>query len=460
MIPIAHLLLPKFVDIPPPSVQVFPQSVFQIRIQFFSPSPLVRSPSPTMRLLDLLVAIMASIVLATVPLTTGTHPSVVDNNYIVVMKKGVDLAKIQAHYTSLKATSGKLTGGMRGFVKHFQVHTFNAYHIECDDKMLEDIRANDLVDYIAQDTWMTVQTPIPRETILGFPSLRSRDDNQTVPWGLGRISHRLPGIAAYVDVSVPRTRAYMLDTGIRLTHKEFGGRAIWGKTIMDGAPDDDDEGHGTATAAIVGGDTVGVDNSTLLIAVKVLGKDGGYTTSTIDGIGWAVDDALKANAISRSVINMSLGGPFSNATNDAVDAAVAAGMTVVVAAGNSNDDSCDHSPSSASSAITVAAIDQQDRRSSYSSWGGCVNIFAPGDGIHTASFNGDDTYTSASGTSVASPHVAGIVTLLKARENLQTPKEVWDRISQLGTRDRVQDAHDSANLIAFNGNPAEIEDNN
>ncbi|KAI1485457.1 peptidase S8/S53 domain-containing protein [Biscogniauxia mediterranea] len=411
-----------------------------------------------MLLPNLVIALMASIALATIPLTTGNHPGLIDNNYIVVMKKGIDSEKIQAHYTSLKTTSGKLTGGMRGFVRHFQVHTFNAYHLECDNEMLEDIRGNDLVDYIAQDTWMTVQTPIPKETILGFPSLRSRDDNQTVAWGLGRISHRLPGIAAYVDVSAPSTRAYMLDTGIRLTHKEFGGRAIWGKTFIDGAPDADDEGHGTATAAIVGGDTVGVDNSTLLIAVKVLGKDGGTSTSTIDGIGWAVNDALNANAISRSVINMSLGGPFSKATNDAIDAAVAAGMVVVVAAGNSNDDSCDSSPSSASNAITVAAIDQQDRRSYYSSWGGCVNIFAPGDGIHTASFYGDDTYTSPSGTSVAAPHVAGIVTLLRAREDLKTPKDVWDRISQLGTRDRVQDAHDSTNLIAFNGNPAEMED--
>ncbi|KAI1639513.1 peptidase S8/S53 domain-containing protein [Biscogniauxia mediterranea] len=393
-----------------------------------------------MLLPNLVIALMASIALATAPLTTGNHPGLIDNNYIVVMKKGIDSEKIQAHYTSLKATSGKLTGGMRGFVRHFQVHTFNAYHLECDNEMLEDIRGNDLVDYIAQDTWMTVQTPIPKETILGFPSLRSRDDNQTVAWGLGRISHRLPGIAAYVD--------------------EFGGRAIWGKTFIDGAPDADDEGHGTATAAIVGGDTVGVDNSTLLIAVKVLGKDGGTSTSTIDGIGWAVNDALDANAISRSVINMSLGGPFSQATNDAIDAAVAAGMVVVVAAGNSNDDSCHSSPSSASNAITVAAIDQQDRRSSYSSWGGCVNIFAPGDGIHTASFYGDDTYTSPSGTSVAAPHVAGIVTLLRARENLETPKDVWDRISQLGTRDRVQDAHDSTNLIAFNGNPAEMGDGN
>ncbi|KAI5918257.1 peptidase S8/S53 domain-containing protein [Camillea tinctor] len=394
-----------------------------------------------MKLFNLVVAATASTVLAIAPIVNQDHPDLIDNNYIVVMKKGVDPEDIQAHYTSVKATSAKLTSGMRGFVKHFQVHTFNAYHLECDNYMLEDIRGHELVDYIAQDSRMTISAPIPKETILGLPPLRPRNDSQTSPWGLGRISHRLPGITNYV-------------TG---DWNEFGGRAIWGTTTIDNESDSDNQGHGTATASIVGGNSVGVDKNTLLIAVKVLGSDGaGAGSSCIAGIDWAVKDAKNENAMSRSVINMSLRGGFDQATNDAIASAAEAGMVVVVAAGNENDDACNGSPSSAPDAITVAAIDEQDNRSSYSSWGRCVNIFAPGDNINTASFDGDDTYTSPSGTSVSAPHVAGIVTLLRARENLATAQQVSDRISEIATRDRVQDAHDSVNLIAFNGNPAEM----
>ncbi|KAI1502424.1 peptidase S8/S53 domain-containing protein [Biscogniauxia marginata] len=406
-----------------------------------------------MNIFNFLLAIVASVVLAKAPLVNRNHPDLIDNNYIVVMKKGVDPKAIHAYYSSMKATTGKLASGKRGFVRHFQVHDFNAYHVECDEEMLEDIRGNDIAN-----SWVTLQAPIPQGLPGPQTSLPCQAD-QSTPWGLGRISHRMPGIATYVDVIAPRSRAYMLDTGIRITHQEFGGRAIWGKNFIEGSPDQDEAGHGTATAGIVGGATVGVDNSTLLIAVKVLDKNGvGSTSSSIDGINWAVDNARDANGISRTVINMSLGGPLEQAMNDAIQAAVEAGMAIVVAAGNANNDSCQSSPASAPNAITVGAIDQQDRRSSYSNWGGCVDIFAPGDGIRTASYWSDDAYVAPSGTSVACPHVAGLATLLRAREDLPAPIDVWNRIFKLGTKDRVQDARNSANLIAFNGNPAELEE--
>ncbi|KAI2606673.1 subtilisin-like protein [Hypoxylon sp. NC1633] len=399
-----------------------------------------------MKLSNIFLLVLAPFALARAPLVNRDITDSVADNYIVVMKGG-DSSKIQAHYRQMHATSQRTKGGKRGIVRTYQVPGFNAYHIECDNATLESIRKDPVVNYVARDGLVTAQATIP------VP----RSDPAANTWGLGRISHRAPGVAAYADQIAAPTHAYILDTGIRLTHQEFGGRATFGRNFISGSQDVDDNGHGTHTAATVGGNTVGVDNSTRLIAVKVLDENSSGTWSgIIAGVEWAVNDAQAQGRISQSVINMSIGGPKYQALDDCVTKAIGAGMTIVVAASNYGADACTYSPASSPEAITVAAIDESDKRPDWSNWGTCVDLFAPGNNIYSAWKDSDSAYLTLSGTSMASPHVAGLATYLMSREFISGPRNVSSRLIELGTRDRVQNVRGSPNVIAFNGNKAEL----
>ncbi|KAI1083002.1 subtilisin-like protein [Whalleya microplaca] len=384
-----------------------------------------------MKTLNFLMLALAPIALALAPLVNRDLDNGIANNFIVVMKKDADPATVQKHYGYIHTASQQLSKGKKGVVKTFQVHGFNAYHVECDNATLDAIRKTPAVDYVAQDHTVTVQA------VLNQPVARQTPNT----WGLGRISHRQPNNPVYVDQSAPQTRAYILDTGIRLTHKNV-----------------DDNGHGTHTAGTVGGNTVGVNNSTMLIAVKVLDQNStGSWSGLISGMEWAVKDAQSKNSITSSVINMSIGGPKYQALNDCIKNTVAAGMTVVVAASNYGADACTYSPASAPEAITVAATDETDTRPDWSNWGTCVDIFAPGNNIYSAWKDSDSAYQTLSGTSMASPHVAGLTTYLMSREGISSPTNVVNRMLQLGTANKVKNGNKgSPNLIAFNGNAAEL----
>ncbi|KAI1384945.1 subtilisin-like protein [Hypoxylon trugodes] len=401
-----------------------------------------------MRAFYLHLIALASLALAKAPIVNRDVADGIDNNYIVVMKHA-DHSTIQAHYQQVHTDSQRNDAGKKGVVRTYQVPGFNAYHVECDDATLDTIRKNPAVDYIAKDGKVTAQAAIRRDV--------PKRDTSPNTWGLGRISHRDAGVASYVDLISAPTHAYILDTGIRVTHQEFGGRATFGKNFINGAQDVDDNGHGTHTAATVGGNTVGVDNSTRLIAVKVLDQNSsGSWSGIIAGMEWAVNDAQEQGRITRSVINMSIGGPTFQALDDAVKNAVAAGMTIVVAASNYGVDACTYSPARAPEAITVAAIDESDTRPSWSNYGACVDIFGPGNNIYSAWKDSDSAYETMSGTSMASPHVAGLVTYLMSREFISGPANVASRLHQLGTPNKVQNLNGSPNLIAFNGNRAEL----
>lgn len=169
-----------------------------------------------------------------------------------------------------------------------------------------------------------------------------------------------------------------------------------------------------------------------------------------------MSDANTQNRITRSVINMSIGGPKFQALDDAVKSAVGAGMTIVVAASNYGEDACKYSPASAPESITVAAVDESDNRPGWSNWGTCVDIFGPGNNIYSAWHDSDSAYFSMSGTSMASPHIAGLVTYLISRESISGPANIAKRLAELGTPNKVQNLNGSPNLIAFNGNKAEL----
>ena len=246
-------------------------------------------------------------------------------------------------------------------------------------------------------------------------------------WGLDRIDQRalpLDGTYTFTN-SGTGVRVYIIDTGILTTHQEFAGRATGGYTaIADGNGTDDCNGHGTHVAGTVGGGTTGVARNVSLIAVRVLDCGGsGSWSGVIAGVDW-VTSQKQGNPGVPMAANMSLGGGVSSAVNDAVARAVTAGVTMAVAAGNSSADACSASPASTPSALTVGATESNDARASYSNYGTCLDIFAPGTGITSAWNTSPTAYASLSGTSMASPHVAGVAALILGAHTSYSPAQV------------------------------------
>jgi subtilisin family serine protease len=230
-------------------------------------------------------------------------------------------------------------------------------------------------------------------------------------WGLDRIDQRmLPLSSTYqYDADGTGVRAYIIDTGIRATHLELSGRVLAGFTaISDGRGTEDCNGHGTHVAGTVGGTTYGVAKSVTFVPVRVLGCQGsGATSGVIAGVDW-----VTANAVKPAVANMSLGGGASSSLDNAVTNSINSGVTYAVSAGNSAVDACGQSPARAAAAITVGATTSTDSRASYSNFGTCLDIFAPGSSITSAWSTSNTAINTISGTSMASPHVAGVAALV------------------------------------------------
>ncbi|KAF2744712.1 subtilisin-like serine protease-like protein PR1A [Sporormia fimetaria CBS 119925] len=271
------------------------------------------------------------------------------------------------------------------------------------------------------------------------------------PWGLGRISHQDKGNNTYVYDSTAGegTCSYVLDTGIEITHPEFGGRAEWLANFAEDGDDRDGNGHGTHCAGTIGSASYGVAKKTKLLAIKVLDAWGSGTyAGVIAGINFAAQDFKTRSCPKGAVANMSLGGGKNIAVNEAVAAAVAAGLFFGVAAGNNNRDAVYYSPASEPSACTVGATDIDDVKASFSNYGPGVDVFAPGVSILSTWIGGDTN--SISGTSMATPHVVGLAAYLLAFENKGTAV-LCERIAELSLKGKVEGLPSGTqNLLAYN----------
>jgi hypothetical protein len=246
--------------------------------------------------------------------------------------------------------------------------------------------------------------------------------------------------------------AYVIDTGVRTTHKEFAGRAVSGIDTVDNDADASDcNGHGTHVAGTVAGTTFGVAKAAKVVGVRVLDCNGeGTDASVIAGIDW-----VTRNAVRPAVANMSLGGELNDALDRAIRSSIASGVTYTVAAGNENSDACTSSPARIAEAITVGATDSTDTRAGFSNFGRCLDLFAPGSLITSASNGNDAGRVTQSGTSMASPHVAGAAALYLSKNPTATPLQVQAALIANSTVGKVRNAGLlSPNRLLFIGTAA------
>ena len=265
------------------------------------------------------------------------------------------------------------------------------------------------------------------------------------PWGLDRIDQRSGTDGSYTYSSTAsNVTAYVIDTGIRTSHVDFGGRASNGFDAF-GGNGQDCNGHGTHVAGTVGGSTYGVAKGVKLVGVRVLDCNGsGSTSGVIAGVDW-----VTANASGPSVANMSLGGGASSALDLAVRNSIASGVTYALAAGNENRDACQGSPARTTEALTVGATDNADRRASFSNYGSCVDLFAPGVGIRSAWSTSNTATSSISGTSMASPHVAGAAALYLSANPGASPAQVASGVLGAVTNGAVTNALSANNDLLY-----------
>ncbi|CEP17068.1 hypothetical protein [Parasitella parasitica] len=350
------------------------------------------------------------------------HPELLDSSsYIVVFKPDVNSIKIsnqiqrmQLHQVDTNKTITSLSlvnttlhrnttacsyssiGKFKWYSARFHTEAIEQMLMKSTTKNVDNVTFNtdksDPVHYYVKDATLSLQEFI-----------------QTNPpsWGLDRIDQRqgTDGRYSFATDQGQGVTIYLMDSGIRQDHKDIAGRVRIGKTVA-GDPNDpsDPNGHGTFVAGVCCGTTYGVAKKAEIVSVKTLDSDGnGYLSDVLVGLEWIVGQH-KAKQNAKSIVNLSLGALYSQATNDAIQEAIALGIHFVIAAGNYGEDACKYSPGSTPNAMTVGAIDQDDSVSYYSNFGKCVDIFAPGSNIKSIWSTSSTATHTLTGTSMAAPH--------------------------------------------------------
>ncbi|HFF8042048.1 S8 family peptidase [Acinetobacter baumannii] len=352
---------------------------------------------------------------------------IIKNQYIVILNKDAGPSKDFAQNIA-KQHAGKVLQSYDTVLKGFAIYlpdTAGAAFIEA-------MKKNPHVLSVESDTIVNIDA-----------TTQSNPD-----WGVDRIDQKaLPLNSTYSYLQTGSgTTAYIVDTGILSSHQEFSGRVLSGYTaISDGNGTTDCNGHGTHVAGTVGGTTYGVAKNVNLVPIRILGCDGsGASSNVIAGLDWILKNGKKP-----AVVNMSLGGATSSSLDSAVENLYNNGYVMVVAAGNSNTDACTSSPARVSKAITVAATDNTDTRASYSNYGSCVDIFAPGSQINS-SWIGNNTATKIlNGTSMATPHVAGVVAEMLQSTPTASPQTISTNLLNQASSNVVKNPSGSPNRLLY-----------
>ncbi|GIZ45776.1 hypothetical protein CKM354_000892900 [Cercospora kikuchii] len=416
------------------------------------------------------------------PIISSTNAKEIPNSYMIKFKKHVttNLAAdhhdwVQDLHFSTQSAKTELRKRsqtpMVDEIFHGLKHTYNiagsllGYSGHFDEETIEQIRRHPDVEMVERDQEV--------HTLGGEPE----EIEKNAPWGLARISHRDSlsfgtfNKYLYADHGGEGVDVYVIDTGTNVDHVDFEGRASWGKTIPSGDADEDGNGHGTHCSGTVAGKKYGVAKKAHVKAVKVLRSNGsGSMSDVVKGVEYAAESHAEQVSIAKkgkrkgfkgSTANMSLGGGKSPLLDQAVNAAVDAGIHFAVAAGNDNADSCNYSPAAAENAVTVGASTLADERAYFSNYGKCNDIFAPGLNIQSTWIGSKHAINTISGTSMASPHIAGLLAYLLSLQPAKdsayavadiTPKKLKANLLSIATEDALSDVpSNTKNILAWNG---------
>ena len=416
------------------------------------------------------------------PLVSARDPSlIIPGKYIVVLDETSSMADdefrqvdLDDHQTWLMTLIGNSYGEDVKIEHKFNIEGLRGYTGKFTEGIVEAIRGRPEVKYVEPDQLVYALDMIDgrsrrthvkemitkksskysqRKPYTTRPSWEKHGRPKVVnkvlkqldaPWGLSRVSHgEMPVDLSkyhYPRSSGKKVDVYVIDTGINIAHDDFGGRARWGVTIPDDDIDIDGNGHGTHCAGTIAGYTYGIAKKANVVAVKVLRTNGfGTNGDVIKGIEWTIRSAQRGKRQGRqAVANMSLGGGRSITLEHAVNRAVAFGLHFAVAAGNDNEDACDYSPAAAKGPITVGASTNRDTMAFFSNHGPCVDIFAPGMDITSTWIGTRRAVNTISGTSMASPHVAGVLALYLGERSYE-PSELKEIIIQDANRGLLED---------------------
>lgn len=343
-------------------------------------------------------------------LLKASSQSRIPDSYIVVFKDDV---------TKVEEKAEQLANQIGGKVKFVYSSAIRGFAINVPEQAIKGLINNPNIAYIEEDQIVSISVTQTNAT-----------------WGIDRVDQRdLPLSTTYnYDQTGSGIDVYVIDTGIRFDHVEFEGRAVTGYDAIDGGTADDGNGHGTHVAGTVGGKTYGIAKGVKLWAVRVLDNSGsGTTAGVIAGIDWVTSH----HTTNPAVANMSLGGGASTSIDDAVKGSIADGITYVVAAGNSTANACNYSPARVPEAVTIASSTSSDGFSSFSNFGSCVDIIAPGSSITSAWHTSSTATNTISGTSMASPHVAGAAVLYLQTNTSASPATVANTLISNATLNKI-----------------------